>query len=124
MKKILFIAATFAISFAQAGKVTRVDIKDLLDDEYTFVSCTLPDGQNMVATGSLVAVGNQILSKNPTIGYTATTADFIEYKYGKNLNITVYKQFSGREGYQGISIKYLDGSEKDKSMQCIERNKD
>lgn len=122
MNKTLLTIIMFTGLITQSKELDKVNIIDLLDEEYTFVNCTLTNGQKMQATGALVSVGDIILSKEPSTAYISATAEFIEYKYGREILITVYKQFSGREDYQGIQVKYLNGSQQNKNMQCIEKN--
>jgi hypothetical protein len=126
MGKSKIISAIFCLlascsAFAD-GKV-EMKIADVeLDKNGNFVECTLEDGRLLSATTALVIVGDEILSKNPVKAFMTETAEQIEYHRAGRFNITVSKQFSGREGYQSVKIEHLDGSKKIENLKCKERN--
>lgn len=104
---------------AQANQVNFSDVT--LDEEGTFLSCTLIDGRELTATSSLVSVGNLILSKNPTRAYTSKQAENIEYS-GWEYKVRVAKQFSARGGMQAVHIEHIKSPKTSKDFYCQEKN--
>lgn len=86
-----------------------------------FIDCHTEDGIHIVADENMVILGNEILSKEnpPTEGmtHTADTLTYNSWQY----EVTAYKQFCGRERYQGIYV-FNKITLKDAYYLCSERN--
>ena len=90
-------------------------------DKNEFVDCTLSDGQRLVATYAVVYVGSKVLAKTSILKSMSPTADHVHYK-SNGTKVDAYKQFSGREGYQGAIVTNDQGEKTD--LRCVERNQE
>ncbi len=90
-------------------------------DKNQFLDCTLADGQKLTATYSMVYIGSKVLSKTSLFKSITPTADYVHYS-NNGINVAAYKQFSGREGYQGALVTDESGQKTD--LRCIEKNEE
>ncbi len=107
-----------------ADSLESVPLEDILvDADDVFVQCRLTDGRTLLATTFQVAVGDEILSKEEPTAQTSNSADYLNYE-GPSHQISVYRQFCGREGYQGVVITHLEVADPENAVEelvCRER---
>jgi hypothetical protein len=107
-----------------ADGVESVPLEDILvDADDVFVQCTLTDGRTLFASTFQVSVGDEILSKEEPTAEISTSADYLNYE-GPSHQVSVYRQFCGREGYQGVIITHLNATDLESTVEelaCRER---
>lgn len=104
--------------FANVYEVSLSDIE--MNAQGIFVECELEDGRELVATESLVILGQEILAKSLPRALLSTTAEHLEYE-DHGYSVRVSKQFCAREGIQGIWFKNKYSGE-EKTLICKSKN--
>lgn len=105
---------------AEAKKIPLKDVE--LGPDGEFISCTLRDGRVFLATSWIVILENEILAKKTPSAELTPTAEVLTYR-GPHYFVKAHRQFCGREGYMGASIRYqLKGKIRTDQVQCVERH--
>ncbi len=121
MKSIAFVIGFFFLVSSAHGDVQKTSMDFLeFNNDGSFLDCTLSNGQHLVATDSLVILGTEILAKSMSQAFLTTSSEQIHYQ-DHGFEVVVYKQFCGREGLQGVSIKNLYSSQINNFL-CKTRN--
>lgn len=118
-----FLYTFFTLLFGSLAfaNITTVAINEIsLNSDGVFLDCTLQDGRQLVATDSLVIVGNEILAKDQPQALVSTTAEHLEYE-DHGYSVRVSKQFCAREGLQGVWFKNKYTGE-EQSILCTTKN--